>query len=131
MPMQEFFDFGRVDVLTAADDHLLASPDDSVVSILTLLGQVACVQPARAVDRACRRFWVAVVARHDAMAANTQFARLARRYVLAGGSVDQLHLEAGNRMTDGSDANLDRVVNRGECDQRGSFGLPVADADFA
>ena len=50
MVMQELFDLGRIDVLAAADDQLLASADDAEVAVVAAPGQVAGVQPAGGVD---------------------------------------------------------------------------------
>ena len=52
--VEELLDLGRVDVLAAPDDQLLAPADDPVVAVVAAAGQVAGVEPAVGVDRPAR-----------------------------------------------------------------------------
>src|SRR5439155_11705778 len=73
------FDLGGVDVLAAADDHVLQPADDLHVALGVHHRQIAGVHPAGLVDAALRRRLVAPVAAHDAVAARAELARRAAR----------------------------------------------------
>ena len=51
--------------------------------------------------------------------------------VVAGGRIDDLHLDAGQRPADRFDAQLERVVGAGLRDDGRGFGLAVGDRHFA
>jgi hypothetical protein len=65
MAEQELFDLTRIDVLAAADDHLLQADCNATVPTLIHRAQGARVQPALRVDGRCRRFGILEVALHD------------------------------------------------------------------
>jgi hypothetical protein len=88
---QEFLDLARVDVLAAADQHVLGAADDVAVALGVDRGQVAGVHPAVA-HRLARAFGVAPVAEHHRVAAHQQFALLAHGQHLALG-IDHLGLQ--------------------------------------
>ncbi len=69
MTVQELLDLGRVDVLAAANDQLLAPADDSIIAVVAAAGQVAGMEPAVGVDRLACRLGIIVIAGHHAMAA--------------------------------------------------------------
>ena len=46
MAVEDLLDFARVDVVAAADDHLLEPVDDLDVAVGVLAAEVAGVQPA-------------------------------------------------------------------------------------
>ena len=50
MGVDEFLDLLGVDVLAAADDHVLEPAGDAVVALRRLAGEVARMQPAVLVD---------------------------------------------------------------------------------
>ena len=66
---QDLLDLARVDVLTAADDHVLRTPDDVHVAVGVHRREVTGVHPAAVVDRGVGRVGVLPVARHDEVAA--------------------------------------------------------------
>jgi hypothetical protein len=51
--VEELLDLARVDVLAAADHHVLDPADDVAVAVLAHLGQVAvCIQPSASIGLA-------------------------------------------------------------------------------
>ena len=50
--MKELLDLGRMNLLAAAVDLLLAAADDPVVAVVAVAGEVAGVQPAFTIDGA-------------------------------------------------------------------------------
>ena len=73
MRMQDGFNFRRIDILAAGDNHIFGAPDDVIVAILILSREVACIKPAVA-ERSVSRFDVLPVARADVTAAQYEFA---------------------------------------------------------
>src|SRR5450759_4014872 len=70
MAVNDLLDLARVNVLAAANDHVLDPPDDVQVSLLIHRSEVAGVHPAGPVDRQPRRVLVIPVpAHHDVPAA--------------------------------------------------------------
>ena len=59
---QQFLDLARIDVLAAADDHVLEPALDRAVAALVHRAQIAGVQPAVGVDGRGRRAGVLEVA---------------------------------------------------------------------
>src|SRR5207249_11639321 len=88
--VEKLLHFARVDVLAAADDHVLDPADDVDVALLVHGGEVAGVHPARRVDRLARRLLVVPVAAHDDVAAAAQLAGRAPGQDHAGLGVDDL-----------------------------------------
>ena len=76
MREQELLDLARVNVLAAADDHVLDPPGDAVIAVGLPQGQVARVQPTVGVDRRGRGFGIVVVAEHHDVAAGAKLALL-------------------------------------------------------
>src|SRR4051812_47432316 len=74
--VQDLLDLARIDVVAAADDHVLLAVDDEEVAILVELRHVAGVEPAPAHDL-LRRVGPAPVALHDVVAADADLADLA------------------------------------------------------
>src|SRR4051795_2632581 len=76
---QELLDLARVDVLSAADEHVLDAPDDLHVALVVHRREVARVHPAVVVDRLARGALVVPVAQHHAVAAGALLAGHAAR----------------------------------------------------
>src|SRR5208283_5892969 len=74
---------------------------------------------------------ILVITGHHVVAAGGELPGFARWRVGPGCRVHQLHLDSGDWPADGPAAYFDRVVGRGECDDRRHLGLAVADADLA
>ncbi len=87
MEKGDFLDFGRRDVLPAADDQLLDASGDGEIAVRIGLREIAGVIPALAQRR--RRFLrLVVIALHQVGAANDQLALGADRQILQRGRID-------------------------------------------
>src|SRR6266850_766446 len=64
MPEKELLDLARIDVLSAANDHVLDPSDDVAIALFIDGGEVAGVHPAGAVDRRCRALWIFPITGH-------------------------------------------------------------------
>src|SRR5215469_15167701 len=125
--VQEFLDLAGIDVLTAADDHVLDPPDDVQVAGLVHHGQVAGVHPAGGVDGLGRLGWLVPVAEHHRVATGAQLAMPAARHWPAGIRVDHLNLEVRMDPADGRHAPVQVVIGRGLGRDWRGLGHPVAD----
>src|SRR5215210_5923610 len=74
--VEELLDLARIEVLAAADDHVLDAPDDPQVALLVHHRKVARVHPARAVEHLVRLLGLVPVPEHHGVAARAQLARL-------------------------------------------------------
>jgi hypothetical protein len=81
MAQQVLLDLARVDVLAAADQHVLDPADDVRVALGIDRRQVAGVHPAGGVDRLARARLVLPVAAHDRVAARAELAGGADRTI--------------------------------------------------
>src|ERR1700722_3408361 len=68
MPIQEFLDLPRIQVLAAANHHVLDAADDVAIALVVDHAEVAGVHPAAGVDHVGGPFRIAPVAEHDAVA---------------------------------------------------------------
>src|SRR5262249_660619 len=107
--VEELLDLARVDVLAAADDHVLDGPHAVAVALGVEGGEVAGVHPAAGVDRLGGLLGVAPVPLHDRVAAGAELARRARRHDAAVG-VDDLDLHMRVDAADAADALLQGIV---------------------
>ena len=82
--VEELLDLARVDVLAAADDHVLDPADDTHVAVLVHDRQVAAVHPSGGVNRAGGGLGVRPVPAHDAVAARALLAGRTARHGGAG-----------------------------------------------
>src|SRR5438067_1535733 len=128
--VQEFLDLARIDVLAAADNHVLDAPDDVDVALVVHGRQVTGVHPARGVDGLTGRFGIVPVTEHDAVAARAQLARLTPQQDLASWRVDDLDLDVGVNPTDGRHALVERVVGAALGRDRRGLGHAIADGHF-
>src|SRR5208282_3114847 len=116
--LEELLHLGGMDLLAAAVDLLLATADDAVVAVVAAAGKVAGIQPAFTINGTRSGRGVLVITGHHVVAAGGELAGFARRRVGPGCRVHQLHLDSGDWPADGPAAYFDRVVGRGECDDR-------------
>src|SRR5580700_5079501 len=114
MGVEELLDLARVDVLTAADHHVLDPADDADVTVLVHRREVAGVHPALLVDRLGGALGVVPVSAHDHIPAREELAGLA---ALDGAAIigtpthpDDLDLDVGADLADRAAAVLERVV---------------------
>ena len=129
--VEEVLDLLRVDILAAADDHILDAAGDLVVAVRQAARKVARVEPALAVDGRRRGLGHLVIALHDVVAAGDEFAVHIVGQVLVRLRVDDLALDAEHRGADRCDARLDGVGRLAHRAARGGLGLAVGDADLA
>src|SRR6266849_49495 len=98
---QYVLDLARVDVLAAANDHVLLAVDEEVVAVLVDVADVSGVQPSAAKCLgSCLR--IAEIAQHDVRAAEADLAELALRDLVVLG-VDHRDVLAADRRADGAD----------------------------
>src|SRR5437868_1457137 len=88
MAKQQLLELARVDVLAAADDHVLQPALDRAVAAAIHRAEIAGMQPALGIDGGGGRRVVLEVAVHDMVAARADLADLADRDGLAGGRID-------------------------------------------
>src|SRR3954454_14535718 len=125
--VEDLLDLARIDVVAAADDHVLLAVDDEEVAVLVDAGHVARVEPAVVQD--LLRGVVAVpVALHQVVAADRDLADLALAHLVAV-LVDDLHLDALDRRPDG--ARLALLVGVVEGRDRRGLRQAVALEDLA
>ena len=95
MLSQCIFDFGRIDVFAAADDHVLQSIGDEDESVLVHIGAVTGMHPA-VLEGGCGLLGLVPVALHHIRAPHDYLAHRAARH-LAPLGVDDAHLAAKAR----------------------------------
>src|ERR1700736_338230 len=100
---QKFFDFPRINVLTAANDQVLQPADYVAVSRFIDDREVAAVHPAAAVDGFGGSFSFAPITQHDRVAARAEFSAFTARHDVAG-FVDNLHFKMRKHLSYGGDA---------------------------
>ena len=91
--VEELLDLARVDVLAAADDHVLDPAGDVDVAVAVHHPEVAGVHPAGPVDRLGGLLRLVPVAEHHRVAAGAQLAGLAAGQRQPGLRVDDLDLD--------------------------------------
>ena len=130
MAVEELLDLARIDVLAAADHHVLQAADDVDVALLVHGREIAGVHPARLVDRLGGLLRVVPVALHHRIAAGAELAGLAARHRLALG-IDDLDLDVRQHLAHGRDAPLQRIVGGALRGHRRGLGHAVGDGDLA
>src|SRR6266851_4935921 len=130
MTKQKFLDLARVEVLTAADHHVLDAADDVAITLGIDDRDIAGVHPAAGIEHAGRLFGFVPIAQHDAVATGAQFAPFAARHD-ASLEIDNLDLDMGMNAPDGGDPTLQRIVRRALKADRAGFGHAVGDGDVA
>ena len=129
MGVEELLDLAGIDVLAAANDHVLEATGDLVVALVIDGGEVAGVEPAVGVDGVGGGVGHVVVAQHHHAAAGLEFALFAGAHFEVGVGVDQADLHVGQHLAHGGDAALDAVVGQGLGDDRRGLGEAVGDGD--
>jgi len=89
MAKQQFFEFARINVLTATDDHVLQATLDGAIAASIHRAEVSRVQPALGIDRRRGRLRHFEIAEHDVVAARAELAYFADRGGLAGIRIDE------------------------------------------
>src|SRR6185312_6003283 len=126
VPVEEFLDLARIDVFTAANDHVLYPPDDVAIALVVKRGEVAGVHPAFPIDRLAGLFLVLPIALHHRIAARAQLSGFtdADRQPIRADDLDfDMRLDAAN----GRDALFERIVTVALERYRAGFGHAVGD----
>src|ERR687894_55864 len=130
MGVEELLDLARIDVLAAADDHVICPAGYLEVTVLVHDRQVPGMQPSIFVYNLGGLIGHLVVALHDVVAAGAEVALLSRPDLLAGVHVHELDLDVRELASHGRDPALYRVVRAGLGDDGAGLGLAVGDGDL-
>src|SRR5262249_36918853 len=125
-----FLDLARIDVLAAADDHVLDPADDIAIALGIDGGEVAGMHPAPGIDGLAGARLVVPIAAHHRIAPGQKLARHAGRDDPAV-AVDDLDLEMRLDAPDRRDPALDRVVDRALEADRAGLRHAIGDGDLA
>src|SRR5579884_142184 len=128
MLAQQLLDFDRVDLLAAADDHILEPSRDDHVAIVVVAAEIARMQPA-ADHCLAGPLGHAPVAVHQRRSARDDLADLARSHVASVG-VDDPELDERVRLADGVDLGVVRAGEAGVGQDAASLGQTVRDANL-
>jgi len=90
MGVENVLDLAGIDILAAADDHVLAPALNAAISVLVETPQIAGVKPAFGIDCRSRRFRIVEIVFHDGVSASADFADLSDRHNRAGFRTDDL-----------------------------------------
>src|SRR5437588_5914424 len=129
MTIEKFLDLARIDVLAAANDHVLDAPDDVAITLGVDGREVAGMHPARRIDGLAGALFVAPIAEHYAIAASEELARRSGRHDAAI-QIDDLDFDMGLNAPNGRHAALQRVLGRALEADRAGFGHAVGNGDF-
>ena len=130
MAVEKFLDLARIEVLAAADHHVLDAADDVAVALGVDGGEIAGVHPAAGVEHLGGLLRLVPIAEHHGVAAGAEFAALAARHDAAL-EIDDLDLEMRMDAADGRDAALQRIVDGALEADRAGLGHAVGDRDVA
>src|SRR5215471_19679331 len=101
MSEQHVLYLSRIDVLAAADDHVLDPALDAQAAIGVHGGQITGVVPAIGVDRLGRELRGVMVTAHDQVTACAKLADLAGDDRLASCDISNLHFSVRERRAEG------------------------------
>src|SRR5450432_179865 len=129
VPMQELLDLAWIDVLPAADDHILDTADDAAVAIIVDGCEVTGVHPAVGVDCFAGLGLVVPIAQHHRVSARAELTGFTARQ---GPAIvaDDLYFKVGLNLADRGDSQLDRVVAAALEAHRTRLSHAVGDRDF-
>src|SRR5580692_3122411 len=130
VPIQILFDFTRVDVLAAADDHVLDPADDAAISGVVDGSEVAGMHPPGGIDGFPGPCLVIPVTEHHGISSRAELAGLSPRHDTAV-AVDDLDLEVRLYPSDRRDTQLERIVAAALEAHGTGFGHPIGDGDLA
>src|ERR1700688_1057066 len=100
MAIEEFLDLARVEVLAAADHHVLDAADDVAIAFGVDHGDVARMHPAIGIEHVGGFLRLVPIAEHDAVAAGAEFAAFAAWHHAAV-EIDHLDLDMWMNASDG------------------------------
>src|SRR5262245_3126508 len=102
MRIKELLNLTWIDVLTAADNHVLPPSADTEIPVLEHHRQVSRVQPAIRIDRLARSLTITIVALHHRIPTRAQLADFTAWQRLTARGIDNLHFCARQRAPHGS-----------------------------
>src|SRR3984893_7010343 len=109
MAIEEFLDLARIEVLAAADHHVLDAAGDVAIALGVDHGDIAGVHPAAGIEYVGGFFFFVPIAQHDAVAAGAEFAAFAAGHDAAL-EIDDFHLDMGMNAPDRGHPALPRIV---------------------
>ena len=130
MSVNKLFNFLRVNVLAAADYHILKTSCNSVIAFRRLAGKVSCVQPAVLINSSGCRLWHLIVSLHDVVSTGNKFSGYAYRQFFACLRINDLTLNFRKRSSNRSDTNVKRIVSTAHRTSRRRFCLSVNNGYF-
>src|SRR6266566_2899568 len=130
VPIQILFDFARIDVFAAADDHILDPANDAAISIVVVGRQVSRMHPTGRIDGFPSSDLVVPIAEHDRVSPGAQLSGFAARHDTTV-AVDYLDFKVRLYPPDRRDAQLQRIVAAALEAHRAGFGHPISDGYFA
>ena len=128
--VEELLKLLRIDVLSAADNHVLQAARYLVVAVGRAAGEVSRVEPAVLVDGRRRRLGHLVVALHYIVAARDELAVHVVGHFLVRLGVYDAAFDFRQRVADRLDAHLERVSRVAHRAARRGLGLSVDYDDF-
>src|SRR5579884_2940528 len=109
--VEKLFDLAGIDVLAAANDHILDAPDDVDIALLVHGGQVSGMHPARTVDSLSGRFGIVPVAEHHAVPTRAEFTRLPHWHNFARRGINNLDLQVRPDLAYRAHALIERGID--------------------
>src|SRR6266851_2190513 len=97
--VEQLLDLARVDVLAAADDHVLEAPLNAAVASCVHRAEVTSVQPSLGIDGRTRRVLVVEVAVHHLVAARAKLPDDTGWHDSLRGRIDDLDLSLRQRLS--------------------------------
>ena len=108
--IEKLFDFARIDIFTAADNHVFDASGDAVVAVFVFYTQVSGVQETVLVDDLGCGLRILIISFHGVVTAVAHFTLHAYRALFAGFRVDDFHFGMLKVASYGVAAYIERVV---------------------
>src|SRR5215467_3167674 len=113
--IEEFLDLTGIDVLTAANDHVLDTPNNIDIAINIHCRQVAGMHPVGLIDSTSRLLRIIPVAQHNAIASCAELTRLANRDDLTRLRINNFDLNMRMNSANAADTFLEWGIDTGLC----------------
>ena len=125
MSIKHGFDFGRVDILAPADDHILQPVADIEEAVRVEVADIARVEPAFRVDRGGGGLGLVPVAAHDLRSAHDDFAAFACAQRRSAILADDAQIDKERRLARRAELGQSEIIAE-ESAGRCGFGQAVA-----
>ena len=113
MGVEHFFNFTRINILTATDNQIFEAASDPAITARVHRAQIAGVQPTLFIDGCLRGLGHCVIAQHHQKAPGTQFTGLVDGQRGAAAGINNFNLDLRNGAADGLAFVLRVVVHAG------------------